>query len=158
MDYNKLKEVIVKKRFSFIAVFFLYLALTLFVNKTYITAQDIFISFPIWFGSIFVFTNFLLLPVLVSLTLNLAFEKIKDLKMISKKGSVFSIIGTFFSLLGGACPGCFVGLFPAFIGLFGASFTLSNLPFYGLEIQVFSVVILIISLHYLTRPTICLIK
>jgi hypothetical protein len=155
MDYNKLKGVIIKKPISFILVFFGYILVNALINKTYVMVPDIYSSFPFWFATIFLFVNLLFVPFLVSLTLNLSFEKLLDLKDVVKGKGMFSFIGIFGTLLGGACPGCFVGLFPAFVGLFGSAFTLSSLPFYGLEIQALSSIILIISLHYLTRRTIC---
>jgi hypothetical protein len=85
-------------------------------------------------------------------------KKIKDLKTLSKKGSSISIIAIFGTLLGGACPHCFVGLFPAIIGLFGSTMTLANLPLQGFEIQIISSIILIISIYYLQKPTTCKIN
>ncbi|MDA3836214.1 MAG: hypothetical protein PF542_01190 [Nanoarchaeota archaeon] len=158
MNYKKLGDVIAKKPFAFFAVFFGYIALNGVLNKTYITVPTIFSAFPVWFGGMFVFVNFLFVPLLVSLTVNLSFEKVGDLKVMNRKRGLVSFIGMFVGLLGGACPGCFVGLFPAVLGLFGAAVPLSVLPLYGFEIQLLSAGILIGSLHYLTRKTVCLVK
>lgn len=158
MDYHKIKDVILKKPFWFVGFFLAYILLNIVINQTHLTFPTIFVSFPVWFAIIFILINIIIVPTFVSLTINLSIEKFKDLKSVSNSQGVFSIIGIFGTLLGGACPGCFVGLFPAFIGLFGTAFTLGNLPLYGLEIQILSLIILGISLHYLTRPTICLIK
>ena len=72
-------------------------------------------------------------------------------------GGVGSIgfLGVTGGILGGACPGCFVGLFPAFLGLFGMTATLSILPFNGLEIQVASTALLLFSSYFLTKPLTC---
>ena len=61
-------------------------------------------------------------------------------------------------ILGGACPSCFVGLFPAVIGLFGISASLSSLPLFGIEIQVVSAILLLLSLFFLTGNNVCTIK
>ena len=118
MDYRKLVGVIKKKPIAFVLVFLGYIVLTGILNKTYITAPEMFSAFPFWFASIFLFVNFIFVPTLVSLTLNLSFEKILDLKYVTKSKNMFTFVGIFGTLLGGACPGCFAGLFPAFIGLF----------------------------------------
>lgn len=158
MNYKKLLNVFRKKSISFVAVFLGYIIFSGFVNKTYVIFHRLYSSFDFWYSTFFIFINFLFVPLLVSLALNLSFDKIMDLKYVAKGRGMFSFLGIFGTLLGGSCPSCFVGLFPAFVGLFGASFTLSNLPFYGLEIQVVSSIVLIISLHYLTRDTVCMIR
>ena len=68
---------------------------------------------------------------------------------------VIHALGIFAGVLGGACPGCFVGLFPAVLGLFGVTASLSVLPFYGLEIQAASIVLLIVAIFFLTKETVC---
>lgn len=158
MDWNKLLQVILKKPFWFGLGFIGYIFLNGVLNKTYVTVPRIFVNFPIWFALIFIFVNFLVVPLLVSLTINLSIDKIKDFKKINGGQGLISSLGIFFSLIGGACPSCFIGLFPAFVGLFGSTLTLSSLPLYGFEIQLFSSLILIISLHYLTRRNVCKIN
>lgn len=76
-------------------------------------------------------------------------------KVNSKGGGGFTFVGVFGGVLGGACPGCFVGLFPAVLGLFGVTATLSILPLYGLEIQAASVGLLVFAVILLTRDTVC---
>ena len=81
--------------------------------------------------------------------------KFKEYKQLNKKGSGLTTLGIFAGFLGGACPGCFVGLFPAVLGLFGVSASLSVLPLYGLELQAISAVLLIISAYYLSKNPVC---
>jgi len=64
--------------------------------------------------------------------------------------------GWFIGVLGGACPGCIVGLFPAVLGIFGgAAAGLDILPFNGLELQVGSAALLIMSVWFLSKPAVC---
>lgn len=158
---EKLKKILTEiknKKFLFVIIFFGYVFLNIILNKTYLTYQNIIRTHPTFYLSYFVLINFIIIPILVSTTIILSINKIKDLKTISKKGSSVSILAIFGTLLGGACPHCFVGLFPAFIGLFGTTLTLDNLPLQGFEIQIISGIILIISINYLSKDTVCKIN
>ena len=141
--------------FSFFTIAILYLGINIFVNKTYITAQSLFNNYSSFIYFFIFFT--LLVAFLVAANINLAYTKIKTLRQLNK-GSGLTALGAFGGILGGACPGCFVGLFPAFLGLFGVTASLGNLPFYGLEIQAISGVLLVMSLYLLTRDETCQIK
>lgn len=157
MKYNIeiIKQTIRKKSISLLIIFISYILLNAILNKTHITIPTLFRSFSTFFSIIFILTNLIIIPSLVSLTIVLAYEKIKDLKFVSKKKGSVPLLAIFATLLGGSCPGCFVGLFPAIIGLFGTTLTLGNLPLHGIEIQIISGIILIISIKYLTNPTVC---
>ncbi|MBL7058897.1 hypothetical protein ISS08_00380 [Candidatus Pacearchaeota archaeon] len=142
--------------FSFIIIFLAYLLLNFFLNDFKTTLPTLFTSFKAWFLIPFVFFNFLLIPFLIALTINLTAIKFQDWKSINSKGEEgLGILGVFGGILGGACPGCFAGFFPAFIGIFGISATLSSLPLYGLELQFISAAFLITAIVLLTRPTVC---
>ncbi len=81
----------------------------------------------------------------------------KKTRNVSTAGGV-AAAGIFTGILGGACPGCFVGLFPAVIGLFGVSASLGVLPLYGLELQIVSALFLAGAIALLTRDATCKIK
>jgi len=156
--FDKVKKAVFGKpyRYYFIVVFLLFFAFNIWVNQTYLTGPEVlFHSYRVSFLIPFLLFNFLIV-LLVPLVVNLSIMKFKDLKEVSTAtGGSVGILGIFSGLLGGACPGCFVGLFPAFLGLFGITASLSVLPFYGLEIQVLSIVLLMISVWLLTRETTC---
>lgn len=158
MNYDKLLYILKNKPWSFLFVFWGYILFNELLNKTHVIFKRLYIDFNFLFSTAFIFINFLFVPLLVSLTLNLSFDKIKDLKYVIRSSGVFSFLGLFGVLLGGACPSCFIGLFPAVVGLLGLGFTLYDMPFHGLEIQILSSIVLIISLHYLTRDTTCILK
>jgi len=141
--------------FSFFTIVILYLVINIFVNKIYVTTLSLFNSYS-FFIVFFVFFS-LLVSLLVAANVNLSYTKIKTLRQLNK-GSGLTALGAFGGVLGGACPGCFVGLFPAVLGLFGITASLGNLPLYGLEIQMVSVGLLIISLYLLTRDETCQIN
>jgi hypothetical protein len=151
---ERIKTALLKKPyvFSFILIFLVYIFLNLWVNKLY---QNIivFTSYALWFRIHFILFNFLIIPTLVALTLNLAILRFKE-SLVVKEFGIFSL-GAFGGILGGACPGCFAGLFPALLGLFGVTATLASLPFFGLEIQAASTMLLIVSIFLLTKDVVC---
>ncbi|GIU68183.1 MAG: hypothetical protein KatS3mg001_033 [Candidatus Pacearchaeota archaeon] len=138
--------------FSFIGIFIIYIAINLIINKLYVNFY-VFNSFVLWFRIPFLLFNFLIVPSLVALTINLSILRFKEAGVGKHTGIIG--LGAFGGILGGACPGCFVGLFPAFLGLFGLTATLSILPFYGLEIQAASTLLLLVAINLLTRDVIC---
>jgi hypothetical protein len=66
-----------------------------------------------------------------------------------KKSSMMSGVGIFAAALANGCPGCFAGLFPLILSIFGVSATLSVLPFNGLELQTLSAGLLGVSIFFL---------
>lgn len=142
--------------FSFFGIFFLYNILNIFLNKLYIT-------FPELLGTYLYASAFILLQLIIgfgiALAINLSIKRIKDLNLATPKkhkGLISSAIAI--SLIASGCPGCIAGLFPAFLGLFGVSASLGILPLYGLELQIISILLLAISIWYLTKPIVCKIK
>ena len=143
---RKIKQAIFERPyvFYFIVIFLLYIIINIFINQLYVTGFDV----------LFELLN-IFIALLVPLTINLSIIKFKELRNINSAGSGAGFLGLFGGFLGGACPGCFAGLFPVFLGLFGVTASLSILPFYGLEILAASIVLLIISVWVLTNETTC---
>lgn len=153
-SFEKIKKASLSKPyiFYFILVFIIYIVINIFVNKLYI-GLSILKGFVLWFLVPFLFFNFLLVPFLVALTINLSILRFKEAGFGKHTG--VAGFGVFSGVIGGACPGCFVGLFPAVLGLFGVTATLSIFPLYGLEIQILSVAFLLIAINLLTRDIVC---
>ena len=155
--FQRIKRAILEKPyiFYFIGIFLIYIAINLIVNQLYVNLS-VFTSLVLWFRIPLILFGFLLIPVLVALTINLSIIKFREMRQVKGKSSGgFTFLGMFGGVLGGACPGCFVGLFPAFLGLFGITASLSILPFYGLEIQAASIGFLVVAVILLTRDTVC---
>ena len=111
----------------FFLFLFLYLTLNFWINQIYLALPSLLNSnLKIVVPSLF-FT--LVIAVLTALTLNLVIIKARELRRI-KKSSGLAALGLFGGLLGGACPSCFAGLFPAVMGLLGVTASLSSLPFF----------------------------
>jgi len=79
---------------------------------------------------------------------------------VDRKSSTMSGIGIFAAALANGCPGCFAGLFPFILSIFGVSATLSILPFNGIELQVLGAVLLGTSIFFLSGKSknVCEIK
>lgn len=144
--------------FLFVLIFFLYIGLNVYLNELYVSL-DIWSSYNMLFLIPFALFNFLIVPFLIALTVNLSVLRFKeagtgfDFKD-SSKASVGGI-GALSGLVAGACPGCFVGLFPAFAGFFGINAGLSSLPFLGLELQALSALLLLTAAFLLTKDITC---
>ncbi len=154
---QRIKKAVLEKPyvFYFIGIFFVYVGINLWVNKLYVSLS-VFTSLVLWFRIPFILFTFLLIPALVALTMSLSIIKFREMRSVNNKGgSGFTFVGIFGGVLGGACPGCFVGLFPAILGLFGVTASLSVLPLFGLEIQAASVALLVVAVVLLTRDTVC---
>jgi len=155
--FQKIKQVTVTKPYIyyFIAIFFIYIIINIFTNKLYIVAPVI-LSYNLKIIIPFMILG-LLIAILVPININLIILKFKQIKQLNKESGL-SFLGVFGGLLGGACPSCFVGVFPAFLGLFGITASLSSLPFFGIEILIGSAIFLIIAIIFLTKDNVCKIK
>ncbi len=155
MNLDKIKKSIISKPYSYyFMIFFIgYLALNFFVNGISGTYMFLFSTLS---GKLSLIAT-IFVGIFVAISLNLVIMKLKELRQLSGAGS-FTALGIFGGLLGGACPACFVGLFPAFLGIFGVTASLTDLPFKGLELQIGSMVLLVISIILLSKPTVCKIN
>jgi len=143
-------------RYSYIAIVLSFYLLDYYTNEIYIIGFKVFDYNPTIAIPFVTFT--ILNGLLVGLTLNLAAMRFRELHSFSQMGTgtATSILGTLGALLAGACPGCIAGLLPVVLGLFGAtSFTLAQLPFYGVEVLIASFVLLLIGAYTLSRPMTC---
>lgn len=152
--FEKIKKVISTRPYvySFILIIFIYLGINFFINDLSGTAPVLF-NFNLNVIIPFLILN-LIIAILVGISINLVWLKFKEYKFVNKEHGL-TFFGVFIGLMGGACPGCFVGLFPAFIGLFGVTASLSSLPLFGLELQLISLGLLILSIYLLTNEVVC---
>tara|TARA_Y100000034_G_C6761847_1_gene339368 strand:- start:121 stop:609 length:489 start_codon:yes stop_codon:yes gene_type:complete len=151
---NKIKKVILTKpyAYSFIIIVLAYLITNIVINQVYVTSSFLF-NYNLKIIIPFIILN-LIIAILIGISVNLIWLKFKEYKSVNKEHGL-TFLGVFGGLMGGACPGCFVGLFPAFLGLFGITASLSTLPFLGLELQIGSVALLAGSIFLLTNEDIC---
>ncbi|MAG02823.1 hypothetical protein CMI42_05790 [Candidatus Pacearchaeota archaeon] len=137
----------------FIFVFLFYFIFTIWINELYVTYDILFVNPSLGISLIFLL---FIVSLLVGLNVNLLILKIGELQVVNKSIGVLGVIGICLGIIGGGCPGCIAGVFPFLVGLFGGTaVSLSVLPFNGLEIQLVSIVLLLISIYYLSRPSVC---
>ena len=151
---NKIKKVTLTKPYvySFIIIILVYLTANVIINQFYETASFLF-NYNLKIIIPFIILN-LIIALLIGISINLIWLKFRSYKSVNKEHGL-TFLGVFGGLMSGACPGCFVGLFPAFLGLFGITASLSTLPFLGLELQAGSIAILAGSIFLLTNEDIC---
>ena len=133
-------------------VFLGYLLLAVFVSGFYNTLPLIlrYASTVSWFKLSVSFLLTLAIAFLISLNAVLVVARWREKRACQRETAVGSI-GTIAGLAVGVCPLCVTGLFPLFLGLFGVTFSFASLPFQGLEIQVFIVVLLSVNVYFLRR-------
>jgi len=157
--FSKIKDVIIKPKYRwfFILWIIIFLAINIFVNEIYVVGASILNYSPVISIPYISFT--LLNTFLVAISVNLIIARVRALKSLtSGVAGGLSAIGAFFALLTGACPGCIAGLFPIIIGLIGSPFQLTQLPLFGIELQIISTIFMLIGIYFLTKPFTCKIK
>ncbi|MBX4212274.1 hypothetical protein KW787_02350 [Candidatus Pacearchaeota archaeon] len=135
-----------------VIIFLVYLILVVLFSGFYNTiplivanAQSVF-----WSKLILSLVLSLVIGLLVSANAVLIYIKYKQRKQCKEAGTV-ATIGTIGGLAAGVCPLCVTGLLPIILGLLGISFSFGSLPFHGIEVQIGSIIILLISLWMLER-------
>ena len=144
--------------FYALVVALLYFFLNVYLNKFFVIIESTgflgFISNS--FYALFFFST-VLVSLLIGANVSYVIHNYRNVRTVSSKGSV-GLVGAFSGILGGLCPGCIVGVFPAIMAFFGIGFSLASLPLYGLELQLLSIVLLVASLILFSRGTTCKIK
>src|SRR3989344_4674812 len=133
-----------------ICIFVLYLLLNVWLSGFYNTLPLIlaYANTVNWWKLSFSLLFTLIIGALVSLNSVSLFVHYRQRKEC-KKESFFAGIGGVGGLAVGVCPLCVVGLFPLILSALGISFSFGILPFQGLEIQIFVIILLSISLYML---------
>jgi len=159
--YNKIKHILKQRKYFLI---FLITAIIYF-GAYYLIITYFLESFSLLFTTYvksYAYPAFglnILVALLLGVNISLLVYRLKEYTA-NKKSSAMSGIGIFAAALANGCPGCFAGLFPLVLSIFGISATLSVLPFNGLELQALSAVLLGASIFFLTGETknVCPIK
>jgi len=101
----------------------------------------------------------IIVALLMGINISLLIYKLKEFTA-NKGSSTMSGVGIFAAALANGCPGCFAGLFPFVLSIFGVSATLSILPFNGIELQVLSAALLGTSIFFLSGKSnlVCEVK
>ena len=99
----------------------------------------------------------IIIALLVAVSISLGYMRVKELQRMSGASGI-TLAGVFFGVMTGACPGCLAGILPAIAGLFGGTLTLYQLPFFGMEIQLATIQIMVFAIRILAKDNTCRIK
>mgnify|MGYP005840538995 CR=1 FL=1 len=155
--FEHVKQVIKGRYFFFFILFSsLYLIFTAVINKFYayvptLQYMDKFVLIPMIILNV-------IIAVLFGITLNLIVFRYKEAQKFRKEAGL-APLGVFAGLLGGLCPGCFAGLFPSIVAIFGVSISLSSLPLFGAEFLIIAIIIMLVAIYFLTNTQVaCKVK
>ena len=111
---KKIEQAAIKKPYVYLFIFImlLYLTINFIVNRHDITAPTFFNLNPLFVTFFIIFQ--LLIATLVAINVNLIIITLKEMPKLA--GGSFTLFGFAGGIIGGACPGCIIGLFPSFIG------------------------------------------
>jgi len=153
--WNVIKAVLADRRYLglFLVIFLLYVAINFFINQFYDTLP-VFFSFRLSFVIPYIILSFLI-GLLVATNITVIVYKIRQVRTLNAEQTGATAMGVFGGMLGGACPGCFVGLLPSLAGVFGITASLSSLPFLGYEIQIPTLLILGGTTYVVASPLTC---
>src|SRR3989344_174665 len=150
MKLEKIRQAIVKKPYLYYFIFITlaYLAINVILSQFYITLRYIprYLATLNWTFFLSSVILSVIIAVLIAININLIIMNYKENKRLNVK---LTPIGFIFGLSAGICPLCITGLFPFLFSLFG--FSLSILPFQGIELQILSILILLISINFLLK-------
>jgi hypothetical protein len=164
MQFKRIKNALCVKPFIFYFILFFisYIGLNFWINELGITIPTLLRSHNWIFVIPYIAFNFIIVPFLVALTINLSIMRFRELKIMRSGtggGSFLGGLGILGGVLGGACPACIAGFLPAFLGIFGiVGFSLNSLPLKGLEIQFLSSLLLFWAIWLLSREPVCKVK
>ncbi|MBR9700734.1 hypothetical protein GOV11_02615 [Candidatus Woesearchaeota archaeon] len=121
------------------------------IVHTYIYTNPIrfFHTFPVWYTSLYTILT-LIVSIMIGVTLTLIIAKIREVR---SKSLGLGVLGVAVGSLAAGCPGCFFGLFPIVLGVFGVGGTLAVMPLNGLEFQMLSIILLTGSILSLAKET-----
>lgn len=158
---DRIKSVLKQRNYFliFLASTAIYLGIYYFIITYFLDSFSLFFTTYVKSYAYPAFILNIIVALLLGINISLLVYKLKEFT-VNKKSSFASSFGVFAAALANGCPGCFAGLFPLVLSIFGISATLSILPFNGLELQALSAALLGTSIFFLSGKTqnVCQIK
>ena len=159
--FSTIKSVLKQKKYFliFLITTLIYLGIYYLIINYFLTSFSLFFTTYVKSYAYPAFILNIIVAILMGVNISLLIYRMKEFAT-DKKSSMMSGVGIFAAALANGCPGCFAGLFPVILSIFGISATLSVLPFNGLELQGLSAVLLGASIFFLAGKTrnVCEIK
>ena len=157
MRRERVKAALTTTPYTYVAIisFIAYLGINFLINDWHIFLPGVFAIH--WYVA-YPYTIFgLIIAIMIALSISLGVMRVKEVQKMSG-ASGLSLLGAVLGILTGACPGCLVGLLPAIAGIFGGTLILSDLPLFGIEIQLATIAILAFAIYKLSADNTCKIK
>jgi len=159
--FSTIKSVLKQKKYFriFLITTLIYLGIYYLIINYFLTSFSLFFTTYVKSYAYPAFILNIIVAILMGVNISLLIYRMKEFAT-DKKSSMMSGVGIFSAALANGCPGCFAGLFPVILSIFGVSATLSILPFNGLELQTLSAGLLGASIFFLAGKTqnVCEIK
>jgi len=149
--FNRINSVLKQKKYFriFLITAMIYLGIYYLIINYFLTSFSLFFTTYVKSYAYPAFGLNIIVALLMGINISLLVYRFKEFAT-DKKSSAMSGIGIFAAALANGCPGCFAGLFPFVLSIFGVSATLSILPFNGIELQGLSAVLLGASIFFLS--------
>ena len=159
--FNTIKSVLKQRKYFliFLVTAIIYLSFYYFIITYFLDSFSLFFKTYVKSYAYPAFILNIVVALLLGVNVSLLIYRLKEFAA-DKKSSMASGFGIFAAALANGCPGCFAGLFPLMLSIFGVSATLSILPFNGLELQALSAALLGTSIFFLSGKSknVCEIK
>ena len=157
MRINKIKFLIQQKTYFkiFLITFILYLILSILIINYFFLGFKLFFQKTSYAYFNLLFT--LILAFLFGINLSLTIYRFKEIKKYNNESGT-GIFTSILSLFSAGCPVCSFTIISLIIPGLTTSFSLAILPFKGLEIQVLGILLILLSIYFLTKDNVCKIN
>lgn len=149
-----LGQVYKNKKYFYFTIISSVLFFTIFYKLTLTNIADnsleIFIMMSGYNYTFFALLSFAIISILFGIYLSMAIYKFNLMKKRGMGTGFVGFIGFFAGVFGAGCPTCGSAVF----ALFGAPLALMYLPFRGLELRILSILLLGISIYFLSKSLI----
>ena len=154
MRIEKIKSILKQKSYLkiFLITFIIYLILSLFLINYFFLGFELFFQKAAY--AIFNLLFTLILAFLLGINLSLIIYRFKEAKKYNNESGT-GIFTSILSLFGAGCPVCFFTVISLIIPGVSVVSSLAVLPFKGLEIQLLTIILVLISIFTLTKQNTC---
>src|SRR3989344_6649042 len=156
MRFEKIKNVLKQKSYFkiFLITFIFYLLLSTYLIYYFFNGFYLFFNYSIKYYPYLNILFTIILSFLFGINLSLILFRFKEIKKYNNESGT-GIFTSVLSLFSAGCPVCSFTILSFLIPGLSATFSLAILPFNGLEIQLFGIFLLLISIFILTKENVC---
>ncbi len=156
---KRIKHILQERKYFliFICIAIAYTLLSLYLINSFFAGIENFLNYDKLWYVLLNFAAIAIVSFLLGLNIALNIHRFNEMKTISKYSTI-GIFGSFFSFLGIGCPSCSLSIASTLIPSLGSFIVIGSLPLKGLEIQILSIAILLLSLYFVTKENTCKIE